>query len=307
MTKGYVYKITNNKTSDIYIGSTIQELKNRFKTHKSNVRIGKISTLYDYMRQHGIDNFIIELIEECDGDELDRKEKEFYEKLSPSLNMIAPRINKREEIGRIYKLVYSIDPTQFYIGSTRKKIHKRLGDHRSMANNGTTPLYKFMKEKGKDNFDIECLEDNIPIDQLITRENYWINERKPSLNKNTNLCMTDKERDRLKYIKNREKRLVQVNERRILKRDEINTQKMEHYHANKDRINKKDKDKRKELREKEIVLYEQTPLFTKETLNPYTVFQLKEIAKRFGMTVSPKLKPSLIEKILDKQKIQFTS
>ena len=93
-----------------------------------------------------------------------------------------------------------------------------------------------MREKGRENFIIDCIEDNIPVDQLIIRENYWINELKPTLNKNTNLCMTEKERDRLKYIKNREKRLEQVKQRLIEKRDEINAQKREHYHANKERI-----------------------------------------------------------------------
>ena len=74
---------------------------------------------------------------------------------------------------------------------------------------------------------------------------------------------------------------------------------------NKDRINQKDKDKRKELREKQIIPYDKNPLFTKDTLEPYTVFQLKEIAKRFGMKFSPKLKNDLIKKILDTQTIQY--
>jgi predicted GIY-YIG superfamily endonuclease len=47
--KGYVYQITNSKTSDIYVGSTIQNIKNRFKTHKSNARLGKSQKLYECM------------------------------------------------------------------------------------------------------------------------------------------------------------------------------------------------------------------------------------------------------------------
>ena len=45
--KGYIYKITNTQTSDLYIGSTIQELKNRFKTHRSNARLGKTERIYE--------------------------------------------------------------------------------------------------------------------------------------------------------------------------------------------------------------------------------------------------------------------
>ena len=308
--KGFIYQIINTKTTDIYIGSTTQPIKNRFKTHKSNARIGKTEKLYDHMRTHGIEFFTVGLLEEFEissKSDLGIKEKEYYEKLKPSLNMKTPSVSTDKKYGKIYCVSFTKDNTKFYIGSTIKNINSRLGEHRHASTKWTTPFYTFMKEQGKENFEIECLEDAIPIDQLITRENYWISELNPPLNKNTNLCMTDKDRDHLRYIKNKEKRLVQVNERRLIKRDEINTQKMEHYQANKDQINQKDKDKRKELREKEVVLYDQNPLFTKETLEQYNMFRLKEIAKRFGMKVSPKIKSSLIEKILDKQKIQFTS
>jgi len=303
--KGCVYKISNTKTDDFYIGSTIQELKKRFKTHRSNAKLGKRGNLYDLIRQIGIENFNIEVIEECEDYEIDKKEKEYYERLSPSLNMIAPRINEREKTGRIYRVLYKIDPTKFYIGSTRKMIQKRLMDHKSASINGTTPFYTFMRENGKENFSIECIEDNILFDQLIIRENYWINDLKPILNKNTNLCITEKERDRLKYINNKEKILERVNARRLLKRDEINAQKIEHYHANKDRINGKDKQKRKELRETVFLPYDQRPDFTKENLENHTIFELKGFAKRLGLKHTPRLKDKVIDTILKQQDTQF--
>lgn len=64
--KGRIYKIFNVKTDDIYIGSTIQTLKDRFKAHKSNAKLNKNGLLYDCMRDIGIDAFSIELIEEID-------------------------------------------------------------------------------------------------------------------------------------------------------------------------------------------------------------------------------------------------
>jgi hypothetical protein len=134
---------------------------------------------------------------------------------------------------------------------------------------------------------------------------YLKNIRRLYLNKNTNLCITEQERDRLKYIKNRDKRLQQVNERRILKRDEINEQKREHYQANKDKITKKDKQKREELRTKEITPYDINPNFTKDTLEKYTIFKLKEIAKNMKLIHSPRLKSLLINKILNQQTILF--
>jgi group I intron endonuclease len=237
--------------------------------------------------------------------ELGIKENEYYTKLNPTLNMKRPNINEMIEYNRIYKITYKIDNTQFYIGSTDNKLNIRLSQHKSAATKGKTPVYRFMRDHGKENFEIECVEDDIPVDQLIIRENYWIAQLNPPLNKNVNLCITEQERDRLKYIKNREKRLKQVTERRLLKRDEINAQKKEHYHANKEQINAIDKQKRKELREKEVVRYTECPNFTSETLSQYTVFKLKEIAKCFGLNKTTKLKDGIIDKILIEQDKQF--
>jgi hypothetical protein len=307
--KGYIYKITNSKTTDLYVGSTIQELKSRFKAHRSNTRLGKPGKIYECMREHGIENFTIEMIEECDIKstyELGLKETLYYNSLHPTLNMRAPNVIQDKEFGRIYRIICTNDQTKFYIGSTRKNIRNRLMDHKSASVNSQTPFYTFMRENGKENFDIECVEDNIPSDQLIIRENYWIAELKPTLNKNTNLCITDQERDRLKYIKNREKRLQQVSARRLLKRDEINAQKNEHYHINKERINGKDKQKRQVLRETEFLPYDQCPNFTKENLQRHTIFELKGFAKRLGLKHTPRLKDKVIDRILAQQDIQFS-
>ena len=302
--KGYIYKIVNTKTEDIYIGSTIQELKDRFKSHRSNAKLGKTEKLYECMTTNGIENFFIELLEELDITkcELGVKEREYYKKYKPSLNMKTPNIIKDKKYGRIYRITYNEDETIFYIGSTTKIIENRLSEHRSTSNNGATPLYKFMREKGRDNFDIECLEDDIPIEQLIVSENHWITELDPVLNKNKNLCITEQERDHLKYLKNRDKILKRVTNRRIVKRDEINLQKMEHYYKNSERLAEADKQKRKDLRETKIIPYDQHPNFTEQILTTYTIFDLKIIAKRMGLDRSPKLKDDLIEKILNRQK-----
>ena len=306
--KGRIYKIVNTKTTDIYVGSTTQEIKNRFKTHRSNARMGKTEDLYECIRKNGVEHFSIELLEEFELNskaDLGVKEREYYEKLNPSLNMKSPSICTDKEYGRIYRLFYIKDRTKFYIGSTTKNIKSRLGEHRYASKNGSTPVYVFMRENGKENFDIEYVEEHIRVDQLINRENYWIAELKPTLNKNTNLCITDQERDRLKYIKNREKRLQQVSARRLLKRDEINTQKNEHYHINKERINGKTKQLRDVLRETEFILYDQRPNFTKENLQRHTIFELKGFAKRLGLKHTPRLKDKVIDRILAQQNVQF--
>jgi Uri superfamily endonuclease len=295
--KAFIYKITNKKTDDVYVGSTIQTLKNRFKAHKSNANVNKPGKLYECMRKIGIEHFKIELLEVLDTDHkssIGEKEKEYYDLLKPSLNMKCPNIIKDRKIGRIYHLSYINDEEYFYIGSTMNEIDKRLSDHQSASNSGTTPLYKFMTDHGKDNFGIKCLEDNVPISELIIREEYWIKQMNPTLNKNTNLTMTEQERDRLKYIKNREKRLKQVSERRLLKRDEINAQKKEHY-----------KKQCYQLNNAVIEPYKENPLFTCEILEKKNLLNLKIIARKFDIQSFPKLKKDLIQEIIQYQELKF--
>jgi hypothetical protein len=55
----------------------------------------------------------------------------------------------------------------------------------------------------------------------------------------------------------------------------------------------------------DVEIYKESPNFTEEILNKYTIFELKEISKRFSLKVSPKLKDPLINKIMDKQKEMF--
>jgi group I intron endonuclease len=239
MKTAYIYKITNTITTDIYIGSTIQKLKSRFKAHKSNANLNKNGKLYDYMRENGIDKFNIELVEQFKYElksEIGIKEKKYYNELKPSLNLKTPNVCLDNKYGRIYKLFNKLDTTKFYIGSTIKKLNDRLSAHCSASIKGKTPLYEYMRNIGKEKFTIELIEDNIEVDNLIIRENYWIQELKPNLNKNIFLTRTEKERDKHKYEKNKEKIKKRVNERRLLKRDEINAQKREHYAKNKEKI-----------------------------------------------------------------------
>jgi len=53
---------------------------------------------------------------------------------------------------------------------------------------------------------------------------------------------------------------------------------------------KVDKQKRKVLRETVFEIYKESPNFTEESLSKYTIFELKGIAKRFCLKVSPKVK-----------------
>ena len=59
---GIVYSITNSVNGKMYIGQTIQPLKNRMHQHLYKARKGKMLPLYSSIRKYGWDNFKCEII-----------------------------------------------------------------------------------------------------------------------------------------------------------------------------------------------------------------------------------------------------
>ena len=89
--------------------------------------------------------------------------------------------------GKIYKIVYKEDETQFYIGATAKVyVSNRISLHRLRSKERTeNKLYKFINEHGGwNNFSIQIIE-YYPCKSLVElnkREAHWIHEIKPTLN-----------------------------------------------------------------------------------------------------------------------------
>ena len=71
-----VYKITNKTTGKMYIGSTSYDKETRFYNtswgHVHSMRTGREGALYEDMKQYGLDDFVLETIEEFPED-CDRK------------------------------------------------------------------------------------------------------------------------------------------------------------------------------------------------------------------------------------------
>ncbi len=77
---GIIYKISNTINDKVYIGQTTQTLKERFRKHKQVVNYETCRTvLKKAFVKYGIDNFNIEIIEECDDTLLNEKEKFYIE------------------------------------------------------------------------------------------------------------------------------------------------------------------------------------------------------------------------------------
>lgn len=89
-----VYKITNIINGKFYIGSSV-DVSNRYSTH-----LGRDAR--DYQNKHpfyseiikyGKENFVLELLEECDRELLIEREQYYYDKLKPVYNKVRPAEN----------------------------------------------------------------------------------------------------------------------------------------------------------------------------------------------------------------------
>ena len=98
---GKIYKIYNTVNDEIYIGSTTRKLSERMAEHRRCLNDLKKQhyPLYQAFREHGVDIFFIELIENCTcngKDELRKKEGEYIRLLKPSFNSSIAGRTKQE-------------------------------------------------------------------------------------------------------------------------------------------------------------------------------------------------------------------
>lgn len=90
MDKGKIYKIINGVNNKVYIGCTVTSLEKRYYEHLYRCfKTDYKSKLYNSIKKYGEENFIIELIEECDIDKIYEIEKKYiveYDSFKNGLN-----------------------------------------------------------------------------------------------------------------------------------------------------------------------------------------------------------------------------
>jgi group I intron endonuclease len=141
--KSYVYKITNKVNNKIYIGKS-NDPKLRWKKHLYTVKYGDKKCGFQYIhaaiRKHGVDNFIFEVIEICDLEEVALEKEVYWVKYYQSNNReIGYNLTDGGEgvSGRKYsdeeKLQKSIYMTNYYAnhihpstGRTLTEKHKKI-------------------------------------------------------------------------------------------------------------------------------------------------------------------------------------
>ena len=96
---GKIYKSVNNVDDEIYIGSTCLPFPKRLYWHKSAAKRNSKRKVYSHLNTIGWENVRIILIETfpCESKaELEKRERHWYDELSPSLNSNVPSRSKEE-------------------------------------------------------------------------------------------------------------------------------------------------------------------------------------------------------------------
>lgn len=71
-------------------------------------------------------------------------------------------------------IIKNIINNKVYIGQTTQPINIRFNNHKMASRIEDTKFYRAIRKYGEDKFYIEPLEENVPIEKLNEREQYWI-------------------------------------------------------------------------------------------------------------------------------------
>ena len=106
---------------------------------------------------------------------------------------------------KIYKIWYADSPNEIYVGSTKRNLAQRMGDHRRHAKSGIPyKVYTIMREKGINNFEYVMLDSKLVRnrDEQMAFEQKYLDKLKPTLNS----CRAVKNGDtRMLYFRERRK------------------------------------------------------------------------------------------------------
>ena len=134
-----IYRITNIITGDFYIGSS-KDIKRRWREHKTPSAWKRFpnNPLYKDMKKYGLNNFVFEILEEVEIEQLKEKEQEFIETLKPTYNSCNAKGHDVERYKQYYKEYQKSKKYKEY-----QKSEKYQESHRKSSN-------KYQKsEKGK--------------------------------------------------------------------------------------------------------------------------------------------------------------
>lgn len=76
-----IYRITHKESGKSYVGLSV-DIYARWKQHKSFARTGRKSAIYSALSKYGVDAFTFDVIEECDKNSLEERERHWIAELN---------------------------------------------------------------------------------------------------------------------------------------------------------------------------------------------------------------------------------
>jgi len=136
---GRIYKIVSGKSNECYVGSTFDELRYRFRTHKQNYKSWKNgiyhkTSLFDLFEKYGLQSMKIILIKSYEV--IDKYHLRAYEQLWINNTKCVNQYNTFM-INPIYKFDQKIKQKQYYEIYKEEKIKyskKRYDEHKDSIN-----------------------------------------------------------------------------------------------------------------------------------------------------------------------------
>lgn len=161
MTTGYIYKITNSINGKVYIGQTIQSVKDRWYRHCSNAKClskqEKDMHIKRAILKYGKENFSVEILEECEEKLLNARERYYicyynsyengYNSTPGGQDGVKPLQTSeadQKDIVELYKFGFSLCSIAKEFNIDKKTVKGVLAKHNIPLR--TTKTYKFCQE-----------------------------------------------------------------------------------------------------------------------------------------------------------------
>lgn len=150
---GTIYKIENMVNGKVYVGQTISDVNGRFRLHKSrlNRKCHENDHLQSAWLKYGAENFKFEIIEHCDIDDIDDREKYWiaYYKIKCGVYNIESGGNKNKQLSKKTKEKLSNSVKKLW--SNKDYYQKQLKNNmRRVICINTGKIYKSVKEAAED-------------------------------------------------------------------------------------------------------------------------------------------------------------
>lgn len=137
----YIYLITNVINNKQYVGQTVNKVQRRFNQHKNSAYNIKDkdnkAPLHQAIKKYGIENFTVEILEECPNNQLNEREIYWINKLdtyqkgyNASLGGNGKTLYNYQDIANYYKKTLSKIDTQKYFNCDYGTVKRALEEYK---------------------------------------------------------------------------------------------------------------------------------------------------------------------------------